>query len=168
MRIKTEIPWDKIIKLLIWIIIILGVGTCIDEANKRTDTMRKSYIYPDTILSGKHELRKFNVKDITSTSSRATFFLLCGTYSSETIQSTEVRFYFKNYNNEYQLMIKPITSVNIKIDNSVTIPYIKFYWNSGDHYYTDIFSIYDECITKVVIYCKDSDFIPEININNLK
>jgi len=153
--------------VLIWLAIIFFIESTYYKSVERTKRAERSYVYPDLILSGKHELRKFNVKETTTTSSKASFFLIVGSYSSETTQSTEVRFYFKNYHNEWQLMIKPITSVNIKIDNSVIIPYIKFYWNDNN-YHSDIYSIYDECVSRVVIYCKNSDFIPEININNLK
>ena len=102
-----------------WALIIFGLIWIYNKSVERTKRIESEEFYPKDILSGKHELRKFNVKETTNTSSKASFFLIVGSYSSETTQNTEVRFYFKNCNGEYQMMIKPITDVNIKIDNSV-------------------------------------------------
>ena len=125
-------------------------------------------LYND-ILGGKHELRKFNVNTNTSTSSSGWYFIVLGGYSSTTSSSSIVRFYFLNYKDEYQLMEKSLTDVNIKIDSTAIKPYVKFYWTrNAQRDSSDIFRMYDYDVTKVVIYCKDSDFQPDININNLK
>lgn len=121
------------------------------------------------VLGGKHILRKFNVKTTTTTSSSGSFFLVVGGYSSSTREKCMVRFYFLNYKGEYQLMEKYLTDVNIKIDSTVKQPYAKFYWTPRLRYdVSEYNSMYNYDVTRVVIYCKDEDFQPEININDLK
>ena len=66
-----------------------------------------------------------------------------------------------------QLQEMDFDKVNIKIDSTAKIPYVKFYWSDYGSIYKG-FQIYEKAITRVVIYCKDEDFQPEININNLK
>jgi hypothetical protein len=118
------------------------------------------------ILGGEHELRKFNIKTTTSSSSSAWFFVVAGGYSSREVSETKIRFYFKNYRGEFEFMEKNFDEVNIKIDNTVIIPFVKFYWNVIGGGAEN--SIYKYNVTKVILYCKESDFQPEININDLK
>lgn len=123
-------------------------------------------INENMVLGGNHELRRFNVKDKTTTESSGVFFLLIGGFNSKTITETTVRFYFLNYGKEYQFMELPLNKINIKIDNSIQSPYIKFGWyglcgsDNWRNYYDDVY--------RAVIYCKDTDFQPEININDLR
>lgn len=103
------------------------------------------------ILGGKHELRKLSIE------SSSVYFLLIKNYSS-------VRFYFLNHNGEYQLMETELKNVKIKIDNTVVIPYVKFYWtNDNFRVREEVSKIYKYDITSVVIYCRDLDFQPNIN-----
>lgn len=148
-------------KLLLLFISIFLLLSCGDSNENKIDAQKE-------VLGGKHLLRKFNVKTTTTTSSSGAFFLVVGGYSSYTTEQSIVRFYFLNYNGEYQLMEKYLNDVNIKIDSTVKEPYVKFYWIKRIRTINEFNSMYNNDVTRVVIYCKDSDFQPELNINDLK
>jgi len=146
-------------KLLLFICSMFILLSCSNE--NKIDAQKE-------VLGGKHLLRKFNVKTTTTTSSSGAFFLVVGGYSSYTSEQSIVRFYFLNYKGEYQLMEKYLSDVNIKIDSTVKEPYVKFYWIKRIRTINEFNSMYNNDVTRVVIYCKDSDFQPELNINDLK
>lgn len=144
-------------KMLFMLFISFMLYSCNNNEDNRSETER--------LLNGKHELRKFNIKSSTETSSEAWWFIITGAYSSETISEQSVRFYFKAVNGEYILKEMPLNKVNIKIDSTANIPYVKFYYKDYNFHGYDI---YEWSIKRVVIYCKDDDFRPEIKINELK
>ena len=76
----------------------------------------------------KHELRKFNVKDVTSKYVSASFFIAMGSYHSGESTRTTARFYFKNCIGEYQFMEINQSQLRIVID-SVKTPYVTFEQN---------------------------------------
>ena len=121
----------------------------------------------EQLLSGKHELRKFNIKSTTTTESSGCWFFVVGSYSSKTTEESKIRFYFKTIKDEYIFKEMSFDKVIIKIDSTATIPYVKFYWNNYGEAYNG-YAIYENAITRAVIYCKEEDFQPEININELR
>jgi len=148
-------------KKIFYAIVILFIASSCRDSNKNN-----AY---ENVLGGKHELRKFNVKTLNQTSSSGYYFLVAGGYSSETVENSVVRFYFKNYRDEYQLLEMPITKVNVKIDSTTIKPYVKFYWSEEGRYGVNEWQkMYERSITRAVIFCRDSDFQPEINIDDLK
>jgi hypothetical protein len=158
-------------KKLLFYLLLLSIVIFSSCGNSKEDVeyFKKENKDIESMLGGNHELRKFNVKTTSSTSTSGFYFLVVGGYSSTTSENTVVRCYFLNYKNEYQLMETRLTNVNIKIDSTCTKPYVRFYWSNdaGYYYNTDKDKIYD-AVTRMVIYCKDSDFQPDVNINNLK
>ena len=112
----------------------------------------------DDMYGGKYELRKFNVRTSTENTSSAFFFMFIGGYTSNTTEVTHVRYYFKNYKGDYEFGNTHLNMINIRIDNTITQPYLTY-----DYHLDGFFTI-----DKVILHCRDSDFIPEININNLK
>jgi hypothetical protein len=121
----------------------------------------------EQLLSGKHELRKFNVKTTNKTESSGCWFFVVGSYSSKTTEESKIRFYFMTIKGEYVFKEMDFNKVNVKIDSTAKIPYVKFYWkNYGSTYSGN--AIYEHSITRAVIYCKEEDFQPEININELR
>lgn len=122
----------------------------------------------EKVLGGKHKLRKFNVKTENSTVTRGSYFLLMGSYSSRDVSETKVRFYFYNHRNEYQFMEFPLERVNIKLDSTIKEPYVKFHWRELGRTEKEWRTMYERDVTGIVIYCKEEDFQPEININDLK
>lgn len=150
---------NKNLLFTISLLLTLLFTSCIDD---------NTQLY-NKVLGGNHELRKFNVKTTKSESTSGWYFVVMGGYSKNSTESTTVRFYFLNNNNEYQLMEKPLNKVNIKIDSTVTTPYVKFYWEKSDNRDSTMINyMYEYDITRVVIYCQEKDFQPEININSLK
>lgn len=149
----------NILKVCIGIFII----ACYSCGNK---TSKNDY---EKVLGGKHELRKFNVKTTTAQNASAWCFLVMGGYANSTTRSSVVRFYFLNHRGEYQLLELPLNDVNIKIDSTIKNPYVKFFWHEmGVRDESEWRMMFKYNLTGAVIYCKESDFRPEININDLK
>ena len=143
----------KKLKLFFGLLLIVIASSCKQEV-KISDT--------EKVLGGKHELRKFNVKTNTSTSTSAFYFLVVGSYSSTTTSNSIVRFYFKNHKDEFQLKEMPLNKVNIKIDSTVTEPYVKFYWVNNNKTMDNTSAMYDYDITKAVIFVKILIFNPKL------
>lgn len=122
----------------------------------------------EKVLGGEHELRKFNVKTENSHVTHGSYFLLMGSYTSRDVSETNVRFYFKNHRGEYQFMELSLEDVNIKTDSTVSEPFVKFFWNENGHDEDEWRMMYQYDVTGVVIHCKEEDFQPEININDLR
>jgi hypothetical protein len=120
----------------------------------------------ERLLQSKHELRKFNIKSTVSTESRSCWFFVVGSYAAKTTETATIRFYFKTIDSSYVFKELPFNKVIIRIDSTVTTPYVKFYWN--DCQCATGYAIYEESITRAVIYCRSEDFEPEININELQ
>lgn len=119
------------------------------------------------VTNFKHELRKFNTKTSISESSSGFYFLIVGSYSHTKEEKTTVRFYFKNVQGEYQFMERPFEEVNIKIEPNIKIPYVTFVYSSSGNL-CDQTSLYKYYVVKTIIHCRESDFQPDININDLK
>lgn len=151
--------WDVMI-CIVFFVLIFGLffqGGC-----------RNEYVQEhERLLSGKHELRKFNVKSTKNSESSGSWFLVIGSYSSKTTEESKIRFYFKTIDDEYVFKEMDFNKVNIKIDSLATIPYVKFYWKYCGASTTGN-SIYESAITRAVIHCREEDFQPEININDLQ
>lgn len=105
------------------------------------------------IREWKHELRKFNVGN-SQRGASGWYFLVMGGYTGASNEA-KVRFYYKDYQGEYSFMETTLDRVNIKIENTPK-PYATF----SDAYHTEL--------TRVVIHCREQDFQPEININQLR
>lgn len=153
-------------KTVIQIFLVVFLFSLLLSCSRSEEEIHADYM---EILGGEHELRKFNVTTNNSSTSHTWYFLVAGGYSTSSSESAVVRFYFLNCKGEYQLKELYLNDVNIKIDNSITNPYVKFYWNESSCYKKEEYSdMYDYEITRAVIYCADSAFQPEININDLK
>lgn len=125
----------------------------------------------NTAFAGKHDLRKLNVKSTTTKQISASYFLIAGSLSGSETTSVKVRFYFKNYRGEFQFVETSLRTIDIQIEDSIIVPYITFVYipdpNMG--YGTDPRYINDhESWSRIIIHCKESDFQPDININDLK
>lgn len=122
--------------------------------------------YPE--LNKKHELRKFNVKTTTENYSHGGFFLIMGSYSSGEITETNVRMYFKNCEGSYQLLELPLNMLKIHINDSIKIPYVILDITNENWTCTRLQNMSSAWYNSVTVYCKEEDFQPEININQLK
>lgn len=126
-------------------------------------------LYPEKDI--KHKLRKFNVKTTTNTSSSGFYFVVIGGYSSRTDENTNVRLYFENCRKEYQFLELPLSYVRIKIDSTVIEPYIVFN-NSRSYIYNSEGRCYGNLsyhyVENAIISCRENDFQPDIDINDLK
>lgn len=130
-------------------------------------TISESNVIPEEGI--KHPLRKFNVKTTTSEHSSASFFLVMGGYSSSKSEQTNVRFYFRNCKGEYQFQEIPIGKIRIKTDSTITVPFVTFDVGGISNPQNRCYDLdYEWRISSATIYCKETDFQPEININDLR
>lgn len=148
------------------LILLLGIIFLVLSCIPNSEYKEINKIYGD-----KYELRKFNVKTGSTTESSGYFFVIVGGYDSKTMESTNARMYFKNYKGQYEFLEMPLNKVQIKTDTLVTIPYITFDYTKDSFYdmrMNDSDNNYYLPYMKIIIHCKESDFMPEININDLK
>ena len=153
---------NKFIKTFAKVFILILLSSCtIKEREEKSE-------HPE--LNVKHELRKFNVKTTTSEHSSASYFLIMCSYSSGKSEKTDVRFYFNNCKGEFQFQELPLSKIRIKIDSLVAEPFIIFDIGGMTKstklrcYELD----YEWMVSSATIYCKENDFQPEININDLR
>jgi hypothetical protein len=121
----------------------------------------------DYEVGKKHALRKFNIKTTSKETSSASYFLVMGSYSSSKTEFTTGRFYYQNCLGEFQLMELPLNRIRIKID-STQAPFVEIkpeFINKYRKCYEILDGYYVESVT---IHCGDSDFQPEISINDLR
>jgi len=128
-------------------IFVLFISCCLFSCSNN----KKEINEYEQLLSGKHELRKFNVKNSTKTESSGCWFFVVGSYSSRTTEESKIRFYFMTINGEYVFKEMNFNKVNVKIDSLAETPYVKFYWdNLGSAYSGN--NIYENAIRRAVIY----------------
>ena len=143
-------------KICVAILVIYSLFSCSQpQINER-----------ERLLSGKFELRKFNVKTTINQQTCGYWFLVVGSYSSKTVEESKIRFYFLTRFGDYMFKEMDFKKVNIRIDSTIKVPYIKFYWAKYSH--NGGYNIYEYDITRAVIYCKNEDFKPEINFSELR
>jgi hypothetical protein len=118
-------------------------------------------------FKGNHELKKFNIKTSTTTTQSAFFFLVVGGYDSKTTTNTNVRMYFKNCKGLYEFLEVPLNHIQIQID-SIIIPYIVFDCNKDVLNRGDVMGHNLPESLPIILHCKESDFTPEININDIR
>ena len=141
--------------------IVTGTGLLILLLMPACTTDKKSF--PEE--SVKHLLRKFNVKTSISEHTSAYYFLVMGGYSSSKNEQKKVRFYFQNCLGEYQFLELELKQIRIKTDTTKN-PYVIMHMGRNNMSCQEI--EYDFQINYVTIHCKESDFQPEININDLR
>lgn len=142
--------------------LLFAIVSTISSSCSRSDKIEECV----QMLYGNHELRRFNIRSSEITKSSGTWFLVSGSYNSETKEDSKIRFYFKTIRGEYIFKELDFNNVIIKIDSLAENPYVRFYWSKCESYPTT--EIYEKAITRAVIYCKDEDFSPEVNINDLR
>lgn len=107
------------------------------------------------LMSYKHELRKFNVSN-QKNASNGWYFVVVGGYTGNS-ETTIVRLYAKDNDGSFTLIEAPLKAIKVKIEDIKT-PYLTKGCASR---------MIDGCYS-YVIHCRESDFQPEININQLR
>lgn len=159
----------KTISLILLSISLVATPSCMSKAKcKRLNAER------DEMFGGKYPLKRINVKETDIKTSTGWFFLVGGRYSSEETTEVKIRLYFKNYRGEYTFLEMPFDNVRIKTEQYIGTPYIRFTSvpkiDRSDTYEDNDFDRLLRWYGRdgIVIHCKESDFTPEININDLR
>lgn len=118
------------------------------------------------MLKGEHSLRKFNVVDEKGYRTRTSYFLLSGSSYGETYNDTKVSFSFQLPDSSYALAELYYSDIRVKIDSTITEPYVTFNWSaSGADYDMDF--VMRHCVNYMVVHCKEEDFPYDVNIDGL-
>ena len=80
-------------------------------------------------LKGTHTLRQIGQHTETSQTSSASFFLISENFSSNSSADTKVTFSWQGNDKVYRFFTIPLSRVRIRLDDTVTIPYVYFNWN---------------------------------------
>lgn len=116
-------------------------------------------------LEGSHNLRKLKVYNETGQRWSASYFLVAGSASGGTYHETKVKFSWQANTGEYILSELPSTKIRVKLDSTVTVPYIKFKWLGSTSTDADYLMNFD--VEYMVVYCRESDYPQEISLNEL-
>ena len=116
------------------------------------------------IFRGNHKLRKFKVKSEKYSGWSASYFIIGGHASGSSGEKRMVSFCWLMNNGEYAMSEIEPYKIRLKIDSTITEPYVKFRWFHSHS--TDV-SFITERVNYMVVCCKEEDFPAEINISEL-
>lgn len=150
----------KPLKLLLPILIItISLFSCGENHVQEDSEIGK-------MLRGKHELRKF--KTVTEEGYRmsGSYFLIAGSVSGGTYKNNKVAFSFQLPDSSYAMAELNFGDIRVKIDSTITKPYVTFNWDKGKNA-NDINFVMDYHVNYMVVHCREEDFPYEVNITNL-
>jgi len=118
------------------------------------------------ILEGKHELRRF--KTVTEEGQRwsASYFIIAGGGSGGTYKNTKASFSWKMNTGEYAISELELGKIRVKIDSTVTTPYVIFNWQRCPQSHP-LGTYFIHYVNYMVICCKEEDYPININITDL-
>lgn len=145
---KTKSIIYKILLLLILL------ASCKEQPNK-----------VDEILKGNHELRKFKTITQEGYSWNAGYFLIAGKGSGSSYKDIKASFSWKMNTGEYEISEIELSKIRVRIDNTVTTPYITFNWDYGR--ITNLEHILLSYVNYITITCKEEDYPVNIKITDL-
>jgi hypothetical protein len=152
-------------KLLMVAVMATVLSSCIDEHKDI-----------DKIFSGNHELRRLDYLDIKHPANFGASYFLLFAHASGSGESTEqyISFSWKLKNGEYVLSKVPMEQIRVKFEASAVKPYISFGYNletiqlGGRSANSMIPYIVKYGMDYVVVHCRESDYKPKIEINNIR
>ena len=152
----------KKILLLVLLCIVL-FKSCIQKAPKGKSVTAE-------IFEGKHLLRKLNKTVTTKSDHSGSYFLIFGQVNATTYKDINITFSWELNDGDYIISEMPIKDVRIRIDSTVTNPYVLFNWNSSYNPIVsrnDINALMRHYINYVVIVCNEEDYPKDINIGKI-
>ena len=117
------------------------------------------------ILEGKHKLRRFKTSTEEGYRWSASYFLISGGASGETYKDTKASFSWEMNTGEYAISEIELGKIRIKIDSTVTEPYITFNWSRDRS--SDIEYIFKWRLNYMLITCKEEDYLINIDLTQL-
>lgn len=125
----------------------------------------------DPVFKRKHKLRKFNVYTETGQYSHGSFFLVAGSFSTQTYEKCTVKFAWLDNDSAYVLSEVSYNKIKIHTDSTIVEPYITFQYDKDEKFSSNpknhINEILDWKIYYVIVHCKEEDFPMNVNINQL-
>lgn len=124
-------------------LMLLGMQSC-------NTTSQVSIAYIDKLLTGKHKLQRMYCANKVTYSS--------GRLSGDKLMA---KFAWQMPDSVYAVCELPVTKIRIKIDNTVTTPYVEFRWdNRAVSCYVNkpIEYIMNDNIFYMLVVCKEDDF----------
>ena len=104
------------------------------------------------ILRGNHELRKF--KTVTEEGFRmsGSYFLIAGGMSGGTYKNNKVAFSFQLPDSTYAMSELRLGVIRVKIDSTITRPYVTFNWDRSSSKNLEYIMSYD--VNYMVVHCR--------------
>lgn len=107
----------------------------------------------------KIQLRQLVNKELTETHTSGAFFLVAGSVNSDSETKTVVKL-MGEVNGEYRFMQFDFEKVRIKIDNSITTPYVILNYRDNHDISIDSLLEYSWALKSVTIVCPEQ-YLPE-------
>lgn len=107
----------------------------------------------------KIQLRQLVNKELTETHTSGAFFLVAGSVNSDSETKTVVKL-MGEVNGEYRFMQFDFEKVRIKIDNSITTPYVILNYRDNHDISIDTLLEYSWALKSVTIVCPEQ-YLPE-------
>jgi hypothetical protein len=153
--------------LLLAVLVVFGVVGLLTYSGIKSIEKVREPSKSEQLFSGTHELRKFKVITETGTKWSSSYFLVAGSASGKTVSDTRVSFSWKLNNGMYAISELPLSKIRVMINDSIQKPYVKFRWGGMMFNTNQIEDYMNHDVIYMVVYCKESDFPMEININQL-
>ena len=119
-------------------------------------------------LEGKHELRRFKTTTESGERWSAGYFLIAGSAHGETYSNTKASFSWKMNTGEYAISEIELSRIRVRIDDSVSKPYVTFeYTKRKSYYYTRLEHLMESYVEYMVITCKEEDYPINIKLTEL-
>jgi len=117
------------------------------------------------LLQGEHMLRRFKVKTTTESRWSASYFLIAGGAGGGTFTETAVSFSFQLPDSTYAMAVLPFQKIRVKIDSTITEPYVTFRWDRSSVESISYIMSYE--VQYMVVHCKEEDFPMDVQIDQL-
>lgn len=124
------------------------------------------------MLEGTHPIKAFSQPStVVHGSIEGSYFLFAGELNGKLGTTTNVKFMWENNNQEYLIASLPVTKVRFKIDNSLTIPNVRFRWRHSNFADPDYSLSMDTIMQHNVIYalitCPEKDLPSQMEIQKI-
>jgi len=151
------------------LILSIGLGTLIHSCKSRETVDEMS-----ELLEGQHKLRKLNIRNSQESSLSGSFFLGIGSVSGSSSTIEKVKFSWELPNGQFAISTFETSKIRIEFDSTVLEPLIRFELKDNRgyvrrfnlDYVNDSYGFYHQ-IKYVVIFCKEEDYIIDLNLNDL-
>lgn len=118
-------------------------------------------------FEGTHLLRKFKVVSESGEKWGASYFLLGGSASGGTYVNNKISFSWQVSSGEYAISEIDLNRVRVKIDSTVTKPYVTFKLDEDVYYNRSIQDVMLLDVDYMIVHCREEDYPVNVQIDTL-